>query len=360
VTRHDDDDWSLRKDLQAYLIKYQGTPHAERAYQALDRLPSPLDRFDPMDVGRRFEGDPLEVVLVLGDQETPVRKPRQSVAISPDGRLLAAGGEGFAIKVWNLLEHPPGQELLLKGHTDAVRLLSFSPDSQRLLSAAFGLDRTARVWDLGEGSEVLKVGGLRNSPSIAAVFSPDGQFVLAGGERNLSLWKVAETSMQRRFEESSMGMVFAVCYCPDGKRALAAGEDRKLHLWDVEQGKELLAFGGHEKAISGVTVALDGRTAFSGSEDGTIRAWDLATGEETRLMELEQSVVGLGLTLDGRLLGACGADGTVAFWDVPSLNPVRKLHMPGVGLSGLAFAPDGRHVAVATRHGRTVVLRLPR
>jgi len=360
VTRNDEQDASLRKDLQGYLIKYQGAPHAERAYQAMLRLPSPLDRLEPMAAGQRIEGDPVDVVLILGEQGSSVRKPRQSVAISPDGRSLAAGGEGFAIKVWNLLDHPPGHEIILKGHSDAVRMLSFSPDGRRLLSAAFGLDRTARVWDLDESSELLKIGGLRNTPSITAAFSPDGQFVLAGGERNLSLWKVADRSMQRQFEEPSMGMIFAVCFCPDGKRALAAGEDRKLHLWDVEQGKELLVFGGHDKVITGVSVSPDGRTAFSGSEDGTIRAWDLATGEETRSIELEQSVVGLGLTLDGRLLAACTAEGTIAFWEVPSFNPVRKLHLPGIALSGLAFAPDGRHVAVATRHNRTVVLRLPR
>ena len=57
------------------------------------------------------------------------------------------------VKVWDATS---GQEMLtLKGHTDVVMSVAFSPDGKRLASA--GVDRMVKVWDATSGQETAHV-----------------------------------------------------------------------------------------------------------------------------------------------------------------------------------------------------------
>jgi WD40 repeat protein len=51
-----------------------------------------------------------------------------------------------------------------------------------------------------------------------------------------------------------------------------------VRLWDVEAGKQLECFRGHEAAVTGVAFAADGTKAVSGSKDGAVFLWKLPGG----------------------------------------------------------------------------------
>jgi WD40 repeat protein len=75
------------------------------------------------------------------------------VAISPDGKTLAAGCDDKTVKIWDLTT---GQERAsLKGHTNVVLAVAFRPLSTTLASAS--VDGTARLWDLQTGELRLKL-----------------------------------------------------------------------------------------------------------------------------------------------------------------------------------------------------------
>jgi|CZKM01.1.fsa_nt_gi WD40 repeat protein len=99
-----------------------------------------------------------------------------SVAISPDGNILAVGYAPYDIILWNA--RTGARRMLLKGHSNWVVSLAFSADSKRLISGAG--DSTARIWDIESGSEVGRVRFQGESSYVDGVgLSPKGDIAFA-------------------------------------------------------------------------------------------------------------------------------------------------------------------------------------
>ncbi|MBI1916835.1 MAG: WD40 repeat domain-containing protein [Planctomycetes bacterium] len=204
-----------------------------------------------------------------------------AVAISADGRTVAAGGVDHVI---HLREAATGKSLrVLRGHTDEISCVRFCLDGKSLVSK--GHDGMIRVWDVASGKEVRNwkvIGGW------AVAVSPDGKTV-AGFATNdpvftLYQWDLATGQKLREFPcEGVQDGVMSLAFSPDGKR-LGSGGDRALRLWDVTTGKQLLLFGqGHgQTGIDAVAFSPDGKILAVGSHDTTIGLWDAATAKELR------------------------------------------------------------------------------
>src|SRR5207247_9691666 len=68
----------------------------------------------------------------------------------------------------------------------------------------------------------------------------------------------------------------------DAKLLLTGGEDKTMRLWDLEAGKEVRRFEGHEGKVRAVAFSADGKQAASGCVlgDANLRVWDVETGKE--------------------------------------------------------------------------------
>jgi WD40 repeat protein/DNA-binding SARP family transcriptional activator len=117
---------------------------------------------------------------------TPLAFGLTSVAWSPDGRHVAAGGFGSSVVVID----PKGRlEQELRGHSGEAHFVDWAPDGSRLLTGSS--DGTAKVWEMsGEGAEVLtlstRAGGING-----VAFSPDGNRVLTRSETKvMDVWDV--------------------------------------------------------------------------------------------------------------------------------------------------------------------------
>ncbi len=100
----------------------------------------------------------------------------RDLKFSPDGKLLAAADVDFRVRLIDV--RTGGVQAMLKGHTEVVLALAFSPDGKVLASAGF--DRTVRIWDVQAGSAIRTLEGNKGQVWSVA-FSPDGKLLATGG-----------------------------------------------------------------------------------------------------------------------------------------------------------------------------------
>src|SRR5688572_949710 len=67
----------------------------------------------------------------------------EAIAFSPDSRLLASGGEGGSVRLWQVAAGKPFRTL--HGHREEITSLAFAPGGDRLVSGS--KDRTLRLWN---------------------------------------------------------------------------------------------------------------------------------------------------------------------------------------------------------------------
>ena len=268
--------------------------------------------------------------------------PLKSVAIRPDGQLLATGTMDGSIRLFQLKGEPLLQrelELPLK----ATQSVYLSPDGTQVANLL-------GVWSTSDGHRLRpKFAEARHSaiPFIDVSFSRDGQSLALAGARPRSY--KGETPNPALPEAN----YFTASLSPEGDRLVSLALDNTIKLWDARTAQELASTS---QTVLPVKCAWrpDGQQFAIGSVDASVRIYD----NRARLVKsIEQGmfVSALAYSPDGSRLAIGSGDGTVRVWDPQSGKPVSvPLHHEAAPVS-LVFDPTGRFIACSSLAGQVLV-----
>jgi WD40 repeat protein len=293
--------------LAAYLLPPRTTSHGTGPLDQLElrNLPPAARPADP----------PRELVAVLGLPSAPPTEYLCSVAVSSDGRYLAAGMRCGEVWLWQV---PSLQRLWRRSaHVGTVTALAFSPDGRNIVSGS--RDGSVRRWSLS--GEPLGDDWPAHTRLVSAlVFSPDGRMLATATDGCVRIWDVRQDRPMLNLELDIPNCpVHALALSPDGHRlAAAGGGDNMIRLWGLDRGRP------------------EPDNILPGGGEFRVRA--------------------LGFTRDGSAIASIDSGGLGILWDVKG-PPIRSWRVFCPPCLGAAFAADGRHLVTVHGDGTAWVLR---
>jgi len=249
----------------------------------------------------------------------------QSIAFSPDGTMVAAGGYR-TLKIWQRHDNRVASTLPA---LSAIPLSVAKTADGKLLGIGFE-DGSLQVLSVADNKVVAKTaaheGGVRG-----VAFAADAKHVVSGGaDKTVKVWDVAGLVAVRTI--TTPAAVNAVAIVSDGTVVASAGEDNVVRVWskeapvekDVKEGEApaeaeqpLKELKGHAARVTSLAVfSNQPELLASGSADKTVRIWNINTGTQVRAITHGGEVTDIAVNLTGDKLASVSNDKTAKLWNV--------------------------------------------
>ena len=338
-------------------------------------------------VGLSF-GDIIMLNVITGSQAGVLsghHSSVRSVTFSSDGALLASGGDGHSIKLWDV--QTGGIVKTFLSHTVCVLSVCISADSSMIASGES--DRTIRIWNIQTGectcvitqkSSVNHVTFLpmdsRYLESVSASYEVrqwdiNGDFIgpestgshiafsLDGTQRALcngSSVTVQNTKSGITMAKFQVGSPSAChcCFSPDG-RFIAASADSTAYVWEITSSDPHLieTFIGHSKSIEAL-VFSSSSSLISVSNDKSVKFWQIGSSSVDSAEANSKSatknlarVMSTTLQATDSIAVTSDSDGVVRVWDILTGHCKESFQTPLQGpYLGDAQLIDGRIIIV--------------
>ena len=277
----------------------------------------------------------------------------RSIAFSPvDASLLASAGDD-TIKLWNRNAPDSPEILRFESYTDGVDSIAFSPDGERL---AAGGDEGITLWNVSEKRFIDAF----DYDTAAVAFSPDGQRIV-GAAWDLNLWDITDGDKFKKISLSTHrthdAFVQAITFSPDGKWLVSADAQGEIKVWDVQNQRIAIPplKGGDSllRSVEFSPVKNDSILASAGY-DGDVKLWrtrDWRIGHRIST----GTVLDLAFSPDGSTLASVGWD-TVDLWAMENGVPIVSFKEKA---GSTTFSSDGTTLATGGRDGVLRIWEVP-
>jgi WD40 repeat protein len=160
-------------------------------------------------------------------------------------------------------------------HRGQIMGIAASPDGS--VVATVSADGTAQLWDpeklTPRGSAIVT----GSSGGGDVTFTPDGDRVVVGSGRSISVWDLHGNQLER--VEAAEDVIWGVAVSPDGTHLATASADRTVAIRPMDHLTTVEHRLGHSGVATDVAFSADSETLVSTSRSGEVRYWDSRSGE---------------------------------------------------------------------------------
>ena len=231
------------------------------------------------------------------------------------GEWLAFGASKLGqLLVWEW----QSESYILKqqGHFDSINALVYSPDGQRIITAAD--DGKIKVWDTQSGFCVITF--TEHSSSVTACeFAKRGNVLFTSSlDGSVRAWDLIRYRNFRTFTAPTRLSFSSVAVDPSGEIVCAGSLDSfDVHIWSVQTGQLLDQLSGHEGPVASLAFAPSADIIASGSWDHTVRIWSIfARTQTSEPIHLQADVLHVAFRPDSKQVAVSTLDGQLTFWSV--------------------------------------------
>uniref|UniRef100_A0AAR2L436 U3 small nucleolar RNA-associated protein 13 C-terminal domain-containing protein n=1 Tax=Pygocentrus nattereri TaxID=42514 RepID=A0AAR2L436_PYGNA len=196
--------------------------------------------------------------------------------------FLASGSQDCTIKVWDLPDDLPavGEEpaqlvtrITEKAHDKDVNSVAISPNDKVLASGS--QDRTAKLWSLTDMSLLGVFRGHRRG-IWCVQFSPvDQVLATASADGSVKLWGLHDFSCLKTFEGHDAS-VLKIIFVSRGTQLVSGGSDGLVKLWTIKTNECVKTFDAHQDKVWALHGSSKDDLMVTGSADSNIAIWKVS------------------------------------------------------------------------------------